>query len=104
MPGRLPILVLRRQPVLRHAERSQHIPVGYAANLDGRRPGSGSGGILVVALAPNVAMVLVGWCIAQVFFNALLAAVVAVLADQVPTAQRGMVAGVLGVCVPVASV
>jgi MFS family permease len=51
-----------------------------------------------------VAVVLVGWCIAQVFFNALLAAMVAVLPDQVPAEQRGLVAGVLGVCVPIASV
>ena len=32
-----------------------------------------------------------GWCIAQLFFNALLAALVAVLPDQVPAAQRGLV-------------
>jgi MFS family permease len=64
----------------------------------------GSLGVLVVALAPTVAVVLIGWCIAQVFFNALLAAEVAVLADQVPVVQRGLVSGVLGVCVPVASV
>ena len=49
-------------------------------------------------------MVLAGWCIAQLFFNALLAAMAAVLPDQVPSAQRGQVSGVLGVCVPVASV
>ncbi len=64
----------------------------------------GSLGILVVALAPNVGVVLVGWCIAQVFFNALLAALIAVLPDQVPVAQRGRVAGVLGICLPIASV
>ncbi len=64
----------------------------------------GSFGVLVVALAPNIPVVLLGWCIAQLFFNALLAALVAVLPDQVPPAQRGSVAGVLGVCVPVASV
>src|SRR3954469_7430065 len=64
----------------------------------------GSLGILVVALAPTIPVVLVGWCIAQIFFNALLAAEVAVLADQVPVAQRGLVSGVLGVCVPIASV
>ena len=64
----------------------------------------GSIGVLVVALAPNVAVVLVGWCIAQLFFNALLAVQVAVLPDQVPVEQRGMVSGVLGVCLPVASV
>jgi MFS family permease len=64
----------------------------------------GSAGILVVAWAPNIAVVLVGWCIAQLFFNALLAAMVAVLPDQVPAAQRGLVAGILGVCLPIASV
>ena len=64
----------------------------------------GSAGTLVVALAPNIGVVLLGWCIAQVFFNALLAALVAVLPDQVPVAQRGSVAGVLGICLPIASV
>ncbi len=64
----------------------------------------GSVGVLVVALAPNVPVVLLGWCIAQLFFNALLAALIAVLPDQVPPAQRGSVAGVLGICVPLASV
>jgi MFS family permease len=64
----------------------------------------GSVGILTVALAPSIAVVLVGWCLAQVFFNALLAAQVAVLPDQVPAVQRGLVSGVLGICVPVASV
>jgi len=64
----------------------------------------GSLGILVVASAPTIAVVLVGWCVAQLFFNALLAAMVAVLPDQVPVAQRGLVSGALGVCLPLASV
>jgi MFS family permease len=64
----------------------------------------GSLGILIVALAPSIAVVLVGWCIAQLLFNALLAALAAVLPDQVPAPQRGLVSGVLGVCVPIASV
>ena len=64
----------------------------------------GSLGVLVVALAPNIPVVLVGWCTAQLSFNALLAAMVAVLPDQVPPAQRGLVSGVLGVCLPIASV
>jgi MFS family permease len=64
----------------------------------------GSIGVLIVALAPNIAVVLVGWCVAQLFFNALLAALVAVLPDQVPVAQRGIVSGVLGVCLPIAAV
>jgi MFS family permease len=64
----------------------------------------GSVGILIVALAPNIPVVLVGWCIAQLLFNAILAALIAVLPDQVPTAQRGLVSGVLGICLPIASV
>jgi MFS family permease len=81
-----------------------------SSRLGMRRPwmviglAGGSLGILVVALARDIAVVLVGWCIAQLFFNALLAAMVAVLPDQVPAAQRGLVAGVLGVCTPIASV
>ncbi|CAN5507133.1 MFS transporter [soil metagenome] len=65
---------------------------------------SGTAGVFVVAVAPNVPIVLLGWCIAQVGFNALLAAIAAVIPDKVPRAQRGIVAGILGVCVPVASV
>jgi MFS family permease len=49
-------------------------------------------------------VVLVGWCVCQVFFNATLAAQAAVLPDQVPSEQRGMVSGLLGLSVPVASV
>jgi MFS family permease len=81
-----------------------------ASRLGMRRPWmvigllGGSAGMLVIGLAPTVGVVLVGWCIAQVFFNSLLAALVAVLPDQVPVAQRGQVAGVLGVCSPIASV
>ena len=65
---------------------------------------AGTIGILVVALAPSVPVVLCGWCICQVFFNATLAAQAAVLPDQVPVSQRGVVSGMLGLCVPVASV
>ena len=64
----------------------------------------GSVGIVVIALAPNIPVVLLGWCMAQLFFNALLAAQVAVVPDQVQPAQRGMVSGVLGVCLPAAAV
>jgi hypothetical protein len=47
---------------------------------------AGWGFISLYTLAPSIAVVLVGWCLAQLFFNALLAAVVAVLPDQVPAA------------------
>lgn len=81
-----------------------------AARMGMRRPwmlvglGGGIIGMLTVAVAPTIAVVLVGWCIAQVFLNALLAAQAAVLPDQVPGNQRGIVSGLLGICLPVASV
>lgn len=80
------------------------------ARLGMRRPwmliglAGGTAGTAIVAVAPSMPVVLLGWCVTQVFFNALLAAQVAVLHDQVPAVQRGVVSGVLGVCVPVASV
>ena len=64
----------------------------------------GTLGVLLVALAPNIPVVLLGWCLAQLMYNALLAALVAVLPDQVPPAQRGFVSGILAVCLPVAAV
>ena len=81
-----------------------------ASKLGMRRPwmiiglAGGSAGILIVALAPSIPLVLAGWCIAELFFNALLAAMAAVLPDQVPSVQRGQVSGVLGVCAPIGSV
>ena len=81
-----------------------------ASRLGMRRPwmvtglAVGSLGIGIVALAPNILVVLVGWCVAQLFFNALLATMVAVLPDQVPSVQRGLISGVLGVCTPIGSV
>lgn len=64
----------------------------------------GAVGTILIATAPDITMVLVGWCLCQVFFNATLAAQTAILADQVPTQQRGVVSGVLGLAVPLASV
>jgi MFS family permease len=64
----------------------------------------GTAAVLVVAVAPNLAVAVVGWCAAQLFLNALLAVQVAVLPDQVPRAQRGLVSGVLGICLPIASI
>lgn len=80
------------------------------ARMGMRRPwiltglAGGTVGTVVVAMAPNIGGVLVGWCIAQVFLNALLAAQAAILPDQVPASQRGVVSGVLGICLPAASV
>lgn len=64
----------------------------------------GSLGVLLIAVAPNVGVVLVGWCLAQVSFNALLAALFAVIPDQVPADQRGFVSGLVGTCLPIGAV
>ncbi len=59
-------------------------------------------GILIVALAPNIAVVLLGWCIASCL-NALLAALVAVLPDQVPAVSAAW-SPASSVSLPIASV
>jgi len=61
-------------------------------------------GLGIVATASSVGMVLVGWCITQVSFNATLAALIAVLPDQVPVSQRGLASAFLGVGIPVAAI
>ena len=61
---------------------------------------SGCIALLAVALSPTVLALLISWCIAQLAFNAALAGVFALLADQIPKEQRGVVAGIMGVCMP----
>lgn len=53
--------------------------------------------LLVLASAPNIAVMAVGWCLAQLTLNAMMAALVAAVPDQVPHAQRGTVGGWFGV-------
>ena len=62
----------------------------------------GTIGLLVIAMANSVSQVLVGWCICQLTFNATTAALGALLPDQVPEEQRGVVAGTLSICQPIA--
>jgi MFS family permease len=64
----------------------------------------GCASLAVIGLAPTVDMVLFGWCAAQLSFNAVLAAMVAIIPDRIPPAQRGTVVGILGVCMPVGQI
>jgi MFS family permease len=64
----------------------------------------GFAALALVGMAPSVALVAVGWCLAQLAFNAVLAAMVAIVADQIPVSQRGTVVGILGVCMPVGQI
>lgn len=60
----------------------------------------GTAALLITVRAESVAFVLVGWCLAQLSFNAVLAAMVAILPDQVSERQRGTVSGVIAICLP----
>lgn len=57
----------------------------------------GGASLVLLSWAPNVAVMLLGWCLAQFGLNAMLAAVTAAVPDQVPIPQRGAVGGWLGV-------
>ncbi|WP_214404375.1 MFS transporter [Pseudonocardia lacus] len=61
-------------------------------------------GLLVVAVAPSIAVMAVGWVIAQLGFAANLSVLIALLADHVPLHQRGSVSGLLGFAQAVATV
>lgn len=64
----------------------------------------GAIGLLLIAIAPGIPVLLLGWALAQLAFNGVLAALTAVLSDQVPAPQRGRVSGILGLCAPLAIV
>jgi MFS family permease len=51
----------------------------------------------LVALASSVPLLAVGWCLSQIAGNAVLAPLLATIADQVPHEQRGSVSANVGV-------
>jgi MFS family permease len=53
----------------------------------------GAIGLGILSGARVIALMLIGWCLMQLFGNALLAAATAVVPDRVPVAQRGVVGG-----------
>ncbi len=75
-----------------------------------RRPyliGGALGGLAALALigiAPSFNVVLLGWCLAQLAYNAVLAAMVAIVPDRIPAARRGTVVGILGMCMPIGQI
>jgi MFS family permease len=54
-------------------------------------------GLYCIAVG-NLPLLVAGWCLTQLGLNAVLAAIVAILPDQVPVAQRGRVSGLMGIC------
>jgi MFS family permease len=57
----------------------------------------GAVSLVLLAFAPSVAVMVVGWCAAQLTLNAMQASLFAAVPDQVPHRQRGVVGGWLGV-------
>ena len=53
--------------------------------------------LVVLSVAPNVAVMLLGWCGVQASLNAMLAAVTAMIPDQVPSNRRGRIGGIVAV-------
>ncbi len=72
----------------RFGRRRPYIVLGTAAGVVG---------LAVVGFAGSIPIVLVGWSIAQVGFNLVLAALQALLPDQIPLGQRARVSAILGI-------
>ena len=64
----------------------------------------GFAALALIGAAASLTFVLVGWCLAQLAYNAVLAAMVAIVPDQIPSSRRGTVVGILGVCMPVGQI
>jgi MFS family permease len=73
-----------------------------------RRPWIVGGSILgflsfvLIATATSIPMLTLGWCAAQIAFNAVLAAINASLPDQVAPERRGVPSGIVGIGAPMA--
>lgn len=61
----------------------------------------GLASLFLLGSAADVATVLIAWVIAQLGFNAALAALVATLPDQAAPAERGRLSGLIGMTLPV---
>ena len=65
---------------------------------------SGFAALALIGLGTSITLVTLGWCLAQLAYNAGLAAMVAIVPDRIPASQRGTVVGILGVCMPVGQI
>jgi len=57
----------------------------------------GAAGLVVLAAAPDIGVMVLGWCIAQVGLGGMLATLTSALPDRVPARQRGTLGGLIGI-------
>ncbi|SMC96438.1 MFS transporter [Kibdelosporangium aridum] len=57
----------------------------------------GAVGLVVLALAGNVVVMVLGWCLVQVGLNAMLATLISAIPDRVPVDQRAQTGGFVGI-------
>jgi MFS family permease len=57
--------------------------------------------LLAIPFAPNIPVLILAWCAAQLFSNFAQAALTATVADQVPEQRRGRVSGLIGATAPI---
>jgi MFS family permease len=79
----------------RFGRRRPYLLAGTAAGL---------AGLALIGVTRSLGAVLLGWCLAQLAYNAVLTAMVAIVADRIPASQRGTVVGILGICMPVGQI
>jgi MFS family permease len=58
---------------------------------------AGAVGLVVLAEAPNIPVMTLGWCLVQAGLNGMLASLTSALPDRVPVAQRAQVGGFIGI-------
>jgi MFS family permease len=58
---------------------------------------SGAAGLAVLAVAPDVGVMMLGWFLAQAGLGGMLATLTSALPDRVPAAQRGTIGGLIGI-------
>ncbi|MBN6035509.1 MFS transporter [Amycolatopsis sp. 195334CR] len=57
----------------------------------------GTAGLVLLAVAPNVVLMTLGWCLVQAGLNGMLAMLTSALPDRVPVGQRAQIGGFIGI-------
>ncbi|HKS46665.1 MAG TPA: MFS transporter [Amycolatopsis sp.] len=58
---------------------------------------AGAAGLVVLALAGNVVVMTIGWCVVQAGLNGMLATLTSTVPDRVPVEQRARIGGLVGI-------